>query len=129
MAFGIKIKKVELSKEYTFEELIAAMKTKTDWSAGEPSLTKHGFAQVICFPPVDRQNQVWVQLMKAKGSNKVQIMLSHDIAGDFGNMAKNAVLDALTDGIAGLGAAFGKKAKTGEKMVDATVEELTQLGL
>ncbi len=129
MAFGIKIKKVELSKEYTLDELFEAMKAKTDWSAGEPGKTKHGFAEVIYFPPIDRQNQVWVQLSKPKASNKVQVTLSHDIAGDYGNMAKNMALDALTDGWSSIGAMFGKSAKAGEAAVDKVIEELSAMGL
>ena len=128
MALGIKIKSVKFSKGYTVETLLEEMK-KVTFEAGEPFITKHGFNTMIVFPPIDRQNQVWVQLSKPKASNKVQVTLSHDIAGDYGNMAKNMALDALTDGWASIGAMFGKSAKAGEAAVDKVIEELSAMGL
>lgn len=129
MAFGIQIKHIELNKEYTYDTLFEAMKQKTDWTAGEVQLVKHGFADVIVFPPIDRQNQVWVQLMSTKPCKKVQVYSSHEIAGDFGNMAKNALLDAVTDGWSSMGSMFGKKAKQNEEFVKATIKEIQDLGL
>ena len=129
MAFGVKIKRVELSKAYTCDELVAAMKESGEWEMGEPFAVKHGFAWLVAFPPIDRQNQVWVQPCSKEPAQKWQIMLSHDIAGDFGNMAKNALLDAVTDGWASMGSVFGKKAKAGEKQVDDVIEALKSRNL
>lgn len=127
MALGVKIKKGKFSKAYTLETLIEAMKTKT-WSGGEPSLVKHGLGYVIVFPPIDRQNQVWLQLV-GKETEKYQITLSHDLAGDYGNMAANAILSKVTGGLSNLGSAFGKKAKAGEEAVAKLAEELEASGL
>ncbi|MBQ0042153.1 MAG: hypothetical protein KBS85_02355 [Lachnospiraceae bacterium] len=121
--FGIKIKSVKLSRDYTIEELYEAIKDK-QFTAGVPSLTKHGFANIITFPPVDRNNQVWV--MKG-GKGKLSIQ-KQEIAG-VGNAAKNALLDHVTDGISGMSGVFGKNAKEAEKMVEVTAQEIEALNL
>lgn len=129
MAFGVKIKNVKFSKAYTFEGLLEEMK-KISFEGGEPSIAKHGLGYVIAFPPIDRQNQVWVMSSKGnKESEKWSIQLSHDIAGDYGNMAKNVILDKVTGGVAGLGAVFGKKSKAGESMVEEVAQKLTAANL
>lgn len=129
MALGLKFKTVKFSKDYTYEELLEEMK-KVQFDAGEPSIVKHGLAYMIVFPPIDRQNQVWVNSFKGnKGGNKFQIQLSHEIAGDFGNMAANAILDKVTGGLSSMGSMFGKKAKAGEAAVDEVVEKLNSLNL
>ena len=90
---GVKNVKLELKGNYaTLADLLEAMKD-IRFEAGVPELTKHGIGAVIVFPPVDRNNQVWIT--GAKG--KFTIMRSAEVAG-LGNMAKNAVLDTLTDG-------------------------------
>ncbi len=129
MALGIKIKNVKLSRVYSFEELLEEMK-KVSFEGGEPFIAKHGLANVIAFEPIDKQNQVWVMSTKGNnGSDKWSIQLSHDIAGDFGNMAKNMVLDKVTGGIFGLGSMMGKKAKAGEAMVEEVAKKIEELGL
>lgn len=129
MALGLKIKNVKFSKGYTVETLLEEMK-KVTFEAGEPFITKHGFNTMIVFPPVDRQNQVWVMNMKGnKESEKWSIQLSHDIAGDFGNMAKNALLDKVTGGLFGMGSIMGKNAKAGEAAVEEVAKKLGELGL
>lgn len=129
MALGLKIKSVKFSKGYTVETLLEEMK-KVTFEAGEPFITKHGFNTMIVFPPIDRQNQVWVMNMKGnKESEKWSIQLSHDIAGDFGNMAKNALLDKVTGGLFGMGSIMGKNAKAGEAAVEEVVKKLEELGL
>lgn len=129
MAFGVKIKNIKTKKGYTLEEFLEVMKT-VQYDAGEPSIVKHGFNQVICFPPIDRQNQVWVMGASFKQPfTKFSIQLSHDIAGDFGNMAKNAILDKITDGWAGMGTAFGKNRKDGENFVVDVYNKLSAMDL
>ena len=59
---GVKVKNIKFKNEYTLEEFYDAIKGQ-GFSAGTPSLTKHGMSTVITFPPLDRQNQVWI--MKA----------------------------------------------------------------
>jgi len=129
MAFGLKVKNVNFSKAYTFEELLEEMK-KTTFDAGEPFIVKHGLTNIIAFPPLDNQNQVWVLSWKGNnGGAKWSVQLSHEIAGDFGNMAKNMVLDKLTGGIFGLGGMVSKNSKAGEAMVEDTLAKLTALNL
>ena len=103
---GVKNVKLELKGNYaTLADLLEAMKD-IQFEAGVPELTKHGIGAVIVFPPVDRNNQVWIT--GAKG--KFTIMRSAEVAG-LGNMAKNAVLDTLTDGWSSMSGAFGNKKK------------------
>lgn len=71
MAFGVKFKTAETKNAYTIEGLYEAIKDK-EFSAGKPSLTKHGFTNIITFPALDRQNQVWIvpKQMKNYGKKK-----------------------------------------------------------
>ena len=112
MAFGVKIKTVKTTNKYTIETLYEAIKDKK-FTAGEPSLTKHGLVYVITFPPLDKRNQVWIM---------------HSGFG-MGNMMSNAALDGLTKGWAGVGKVFGSNAKECEKLVETTAQELNALGL
>ncbi|MGB4933686.1 MAG: hypothetical protein WBO64_00300, partial [Ruminococcus bromii] len=59
MAFGVKVKNIKTKNTYSIESLYEAIKDK-NFSAGVPSLTKHGMATVITFPALDSQNQVWI---------------------------------------------------------------------
>lgn len=121
---GVKNVKLELKGNYaTLEELLGAMKD-VKFEAGVPELTKHGIGSVIVFPPVDRNNQVWIT--GAKG--KFTIMRSSEVAG-FGNMAKNAALDALTDGWSSVSGAFGSKKKRCMELVDITAKEMEAAGI
>ena len=62
---GVKVKNIKFKNEYTLEELYNAIKDQS-FSAGTPSLTKHGMNVVITFPPLDRQNQVWIMKVGLK---------------------------------------------------------------
>ena len=127
--FGVKVKNVTVSKPYTIEEFSEAIRDKKV-SAGEPSLTKHGLATIITFPPLDRWNQVWILPVTGLGKNtatKFQVS-KNEVAGA-GNAAVNMALDSVTDGLSGLRGMVGKKQKTAEKLVDLTVEELKALNL
>lgn len=121
---GVKNVKLELKGNYaSLAELLEAMKN-VKFEAGIPELTKHGIGSVIVFPPVDRNNQVWIT--GAKG--KFNVMRSAEVAG-LGNMMKNAALDALTDGISSMSGAFGGKKKRCMELVDITAREMKEAGL
>ena len=63
---GVKNVKLELKGNYaTLADLLEAMKD-IQFEAGVPELTKHGIGAVIVFPPVDRNNQVWITGAKGK---------------------------------------------------------------
>ena len=59
MALGVKFKTVKTANAYTLEELFEAIKDK-QFSAGQPSITKHGLTYMITFPALDSQNQVQI---------------------------------------------------------------------
>ena len=121
---GVKNVKLELKGNYaTLAELLEAMKGVT-FEAGKPELTKHGLGQVIVFPPLDRNNQVWIT--GAKG--KFTIMRSAEVAG-LGNLAKNAALDALSDGWTSLSGVIGDKKKHCMELVDITAREIGEAGI
>ena len=109
---GVKNVKLELKGNYaTLADLLEAMKD-IQFEAGVPELT------------VDRKNQVWIT--GAKG--KFTIMRSAEVAG-LGNMAKNAVLDTLTDGWSSMSGAFGNKKKRCMELVDITAKEIKEAGI
>ena len=121
---GVKNVKLDLKGNYSnLTELFEAMKS-IKFEAGIPELTKHGLGSVIVFPPVDRNNQVWIT--GAKG--KFTIMRSAEVAG-LGNMAKNAILDSLTDGLSSMSATFGNKKKRCMELVDITAKEMKDAGI
>ena len=63
---GVKNIKLELKGNYaSLAELLEAMQN-VKFEAGIPELTKHGIGSVIVFPPVDRNNQVWITGAKGK---------------------------------------------------------------
>ena len=94
------------------------------FEAGVPQLTKHGIGSVIVFPPIDRNNQVWIT--GAKG--KFTVMRSAEVAG-LGNVAKNAMLDSLTDGWSSVSGAFGNKKKRCMELVEITAKEMKEAGI
>lgn len=86
MAFGVKTKNIKTQNPYTIESFFDAIKDK-EFTAGTPSLTKHGMATVITFPALDSQNQVWI--MKSgfgKETQKFSIQKSTQAGMD--NVAK-----------------------------------------
>ena len=125
MAIAIDLK---FEKEYTLEELFEAIKDK-EFTAGVPSLTKHGPATMITFPALDSHNQV--QIIRGtlfdKTTNKFTVQKCE--AAGLGNVAKNVALDVLTDGWANKRSIIGSSAKESDELVDITVEELKQMGL
>ena len=127
MAFGVKVKNIKTKNTYSIESLYEAIKDK-NFSAGVPSLTKHGMATVITFPALDSQNQVWI--MKSgfgKETQKFSIQKSTQAGMD--NVAKNAALDSITGGLFSVGGMIGENSKKSEKLVDATAKELSEMNL
>lgn len=127
MAFGVKVKNIKTKNTYSIESLYEAIKDK-NFSAGVPSLTKHGMATVITLPALDSQNQVWI--MKSgfgKETQKFSIQKSTQAGMD--NAAKNAAIDSVTGGLFSLGGMIGENTKKCEKLVDATAKELSEMNL
>ena len=128
MALGIKIRKLETQKEDSMEELYEAIKDKT-FTAGQPELTKHGVAMIITFPPIDRNNQIWISPGQMKKAPWSKFTVTKNEEAGMGNLAKNGALSLVTKGWSNMSGTFGKKAKTAEELVVTTYEELKELGL
>lgn len=127
MAFGVKIRRIETNRAYSIERLYEAIRGKT-FTAGEPSLTRHGLASIVTFPALDRQNQVQILPVGLKQeTRKFQIQKAEAAGG--GNMIGNIVLEQLTDGLFGLGQVVGEHAKRCEELVDITARELEMIHL
>ena len=126
---GVKVKTVKTKNEYTIEEFYDAIKDKS-FSAGAPALTKHGFATIVTFPPLDRRNQIWIVPVLGVGKKKATKfqIFKNEIAGA-GNAVVNTALNDLTGGLLGLRGVASKNTKTAEKLIDMTVQELNALGL
>jgi len=126
---GVKVKNVKFQNSYTIETLYDAIKDKS-FSAGMPSLTKHGLATIITFPALDRQNQVWLMstaLGAGKATQKFSIQKSE--AAGVGNVAGNMAIDAVTKGLFGWGKMVGGNAKRCEELVELTAKELEAMNL
>ena len=126
MAFGIKSRVLETSKGYTTEELFEAIKDK-EFTAGKAELTKMGAVNMIVFPPLDRNNQLWLIPKQMKDCRKWEIT-KQGLAG-VGNAVANIALNELSNGLFGLGGMFGEKNDRAEKLVDITLQELQTMGL
>lgn len=128
MAFGIKQVKVTTSKNYSMESLYEAIKDH-EFTPGKPELVSQGFAKIIAFPAIDKNNQCQITQGWFKGAegNKFTVMRNEE-AG-VGNMVKNAFLDDLTGGITGLGKLGGKNNQLAQQQVDEVVAELNKMGL
>ena len=124
---GIKVKNITFNNEYSVEDLYEAIKNHP-FSAGEPSLTKHGMATIITFPPLDRQNQVWIMKIGFKERSAKFSVQKGEQAG-ISKMAGNMVLNELTSGIFGMFGAVGKTVKKCEQLVEATAKELAAMNL
>lgn len=127
MAFGFKIKQVKTKGSYTIEDLYEKIKD-VEFTAGPAQLTKHGLTTIITFPPLDRNNQVWIIPGQLKAPYSKWTIQKSQEAG-VGNMVGKFALSDLTHGITDLSGAFGKKAHKIEDLVVATAQELDALGL
>ncbi|WP_248125448.1 hypothetical protein [Slackia exigua] len=124
MALGFKLKTVRTSQSFANEkELFDRIKDEA-FTAGKPELVKNGFADVIVFPPLDRQNQVWVMV---QGKNKILIQKNQMVG--VGDQLVNAAFDTVTHGIFSFGSVFGGNVKEIERLVEATASELEALNL
>ena len=124
MAFGFKLKTVKTNESFeNYQQLFDRIKD-VDFTAGKPELVKNGFADVIVFPPLDPQNQIWVML---QGKNKL-IIQKNQVVG-VTDQAINAAFDAVTGGLFSVGSIMGKNAKNIEKLVETMASELEALKL
>ncbi len=129
MAFGIKQVKVETKNSYSMESLYEAIKDH-EFAPGKPELVKNGFAYVIAFPAIDRNNQCQItQGWMVGGSEGDKWIILKAQAAGIDNMAKNMVIDAVTNGWGSVGMLGGKNSKLVEQQVDAVVAEFEALGL
>lgn len=122
------MKKLTLKGEYTTESLFEAIKG-TEFTAGMPSLTKQGLANIITFPAIDSQNQVQIIAGGMGGKPASAVMVQKAEEAGLRNLSANAALNMLTGGLFGLGSMAGKNAKKCEELVDMTAKELSALGL
>ena len=128
MAFGFKLKTLQTKQPYSMQDLYELIKDR-EFSAGKPELAKHGAAELIVFPPLDRNNQIRIgQGSMGKGPFSKFQVTKGEIVG-MGNMAKGLALHSLTGGWSSASGVFGKNAKEGEALVVKTYEELQALGL
>lgn len=126
---GIKQVKIVLKNDYTVDTLFEAIKDH-EFTPGKPKLVKHGFANIICFPELDRQNQVQVIPGMTQGNKpgpKWTVMKAE--AAGMDNLAKNVAMSALTNGWGNMGSIVGKNSKLCEKQVEAVAKELQELGI
>ena len=127
--FGFKMKTVRTNGAYSIESLYEAIRGHA-FSAGTPELTKHGLNNIITFPPLDMNNQVWImagQITNQKECTKWTVLKSKK-AG-VANTAVNMALDSVTDGWSSFSGVFGKKAKEAERLTELTAKELDAIGL
>jgi len=130
MAFGVKQVKLKLNGTYTIEELFDRIKDSDFGDAGQPQLGStipKGKPNVIYFPKIDRNNQVWI-IKNLRGGYTVQ-RSTGIVGGMVKNMVKDDVLDAVTGGFAGMFSNLGSPMKKCEKDVDHVVEVIEGLGL
>lgn len=125
--FGIKTAKIVTNEKMSLEELYQKIQD-VPFEAGKPEFVKHGFNNVIAFPKIDRENQVWI----IGKDGKFTIQRSTIIAG-VGNMIKNdlkaELMDGLTGGISGMISTFGSPKKTCMALVDKTADTINGLNL
>lgn len=65
----------------------------------------------------------------AAGGKGTKFSVQKSQAAGMGKLAGNLALDEVTNGVFGLGAMIGGKAKECERLVEATAKELDDLGL
>ena len=125
---GIKQIKVTTKENYSMQSLYEKIKDEP-FSAGKPELVKHGFAWIIAFPAVDRNNQCQITQgwFKGEEGSKFTILKAEQAGTE--NMLKNAALDSLTNGWSSISKIGGKNCKLVEKQVEDTAKEFNALGL
>ena len=122
--FGVKMLKLELKGDYPeMKDLYEKIKD-TEFEAGKPELFKNGFAWIIIFPQIDRNNQV--QILGSKG--KYYVERSSQPAG-VGKMAMNMALDKLSGGWTGMSGVIGDSKKKCLELVTKTAETINTMGI
>ena len=127
MLFGVKVRQIRTNHAYSIETFYEAIRGKI-FTAGQPSLIRHGGANIIIFPPLDRLNQV--QILPADNQpethnfriQKAKAVRMPDVSG-------NSTPSRTVSGIFILGQMIGKNAKRCETLVDMTAEELKLIRL
>ena len=128
MAFGLKYLKFETKTAYTNEEMFEAIKDK-EFTGGAPMMVKHGLVDIIVWPQIDRNNQVWLQPAQlSKGPYTKWQVYKNQPAG-LDNAITKGIVDHFTGGLTALSGTFGKNAKSAEEMVQKTCDELKALDL
>ena len=125
---GIKQIKVETSQNYSIQSLYEAIKDH-EFTAGKPELIKHGFAWLIGFPAVDRNNQCQITQGWFKGDEGNKFTVLKAEAAGMDNLAKNIALHAVTNGWSSISSIGGKNCKLVEKQCEEVAEELKKMGL
>ena len=130
--FGFKRKKVYTKNQYSVESLYEAVRNHK-FTAGTPELFSIAYASIITFPPLDRNNQIWIEddtWVKWYKRDQCRKWLIH-IREPLGGWAllKNMALDEVTGGLSGLSAYFGKTVREAERLVEITAQKLDSLGL
>ena len=125
---GIKQIKVTTKENYSMQSLYEKIKDET-FSAGKPELVKHGFAYIIAFPAVDRNNQCQITQGWFKGEEGAKFTILKAEQAGLENAIKNAALDSLTNGWSSISKIGGKNCKLVEKQVEDTAKEFNALGL
>lgn len=130
--FGLKRKKVYTKNQYSVESLYEAVRNHK-FTAGTPELLSIAYASVITFPPLDRNNQIWIEddkwvkWYKRDQCRKWLVHIAEPLGG--GALLKSMALDEVTGGLSSLSAYFGKTVKEAERLVDITAKELDSLSL
>ncbi len=120
---GVKTIKITTSQPYSLEEFYERIKDVA-FEAGKPEYVKNGFAYIIAFPELDRNNQV--QITGSKG--KFYVMRSTQPAG-LTKMISNMALDDVTDGLTSLSAAFGGTKKRCLELTQNAADVITAMHL
>ena len=106
------------------EELYEAIKN-IKFEAGIPELAPWGGEDVIVFPRLDRNNQVWIVLSE---DGKYRVLRSTDSL-DISLVDVDSILSKLTFGLSDLSASFGKKKKRCMELVAITAKQIEAAGV
>lgn len=129
MAFGYKVNKIAFANEYKIEEVFEKIKDY-QFQAGQPELVKYLGNTIIVFPALNSKNQVQIMttsMGNKKATKKYVIQKGDELSA--GGAVKNLALGSLTKGYSSLRNTLGDAPKECMRLVDATFEELTALGL
>jgi len=121
-------KKFKTRNSYTIESLYEAIQD-TRFTAGEPSLTKHGRQYLITFPALDHQNQVWVMRHSGGLETHSFAVFKSDSEAGLGNAVGNLAATATFGVLHSAGASFGENAKRAKELAEITLKELEELQL